>query len=179
VVCIASVPSSGASLKIPSHSDQNNPPAAAQAPQNQLTPSVVNQDETGSLPECYADGAGDYKELNSSICPPSSTSQIVTPQATSSLDGTEEIDEANSTVPLLSPSSYAAVQPNSSLDDNPRTEQARGSNNTTEKAEQSRGGYNKVEKVKQTRGGYNTVEKVEQSRVGYNSTDKPGDNPES
>jgi aquaporin related protein len=70
------------------------PPAPVQTSQNlKLTPSVKRNENSG-LPECYADGAGDYRELSSSVCLLSPIG--VTLQAISSLDVNEEIDETNS-----------------------------------------------------------------------------------
>ena len=102
VASLASVHSGSASIRIPNPSCQKNPPpAAAPTPQNlQLTSSAAKQNKTSELPECYADSAGDYAELNSSIRPLSSTAQIVTLQAISSLDRNEEIGEDN---PAIAP----------------------------------------------------------------------------
>jgi hypothetical protein len=97
------------------------------------------------LPEFYADGAGDYRELNSSVRLLSPTG--VTLQAFSSLDGNEEIGETKSTGLSLSPARSALVQPNSSSPDSTELDQTSGSNSTDEKVEQGRGGYNTAEKV--------------------------------
>ena len=97
VASLASVHFSRSSSRIAIISGQKSPtPAPVQTSQNlKLIPSSVKQNEKSGLPECYADGAGDYRELNSSIRLLSPTG--VTLQAISSLDGNEEIDEANST----------------------------------------------------------------------------------
>jgi hypothetical protein len=153
---------------------KNPPPAPVQTSQDLiLTPSSAQQNEKPALPECYADGAGDYRELNSSVRLLSPTG--VTLQAISSLDGNEEIDETKPTGLALSPARSALVPPNSSSSGNTELDQTSGSNNTDEKVEQGRGGYSTAEKVEQGRGGYNTVEKVEQGRGGYNATDGTGD----
>lgn len=175
VASIASVHFSRSSSRIAIISGQKNPPPApVQTSQNlTLTPSSVKQNEKSGLPECYADGAGDYRELNSSICLLSPTG--VTLQAISSLDGNEEIEGANSAATPLSPAGSSVAQPNPSSPANAESNQASGSNNTDEKVAQGRGGYNTAEKIEQGRGGYNTVEKAEQGRGGYNATDGTGD----
>jgi hypothetical protein len=106
--------------------------------------------------KCYADGAGDYRESNSSIRLLSPTG--VTLQAISSLDGNEEIEGANSIATPISPADSSVAQPNSSSSSNAESDQARGSNNTDEKVEQGRSGHNTAEKVEQGRGGYNAID---------------------
>jgi hypothetical protein len=139
------------------------PPAPVQTSQNLiLTASSVQQNEKSGLPECYADGAGDYRESNSPIRLLSPTG--VTLQAISSLDGNEEIKGVNSIATPLSPTNSSIAQPNSSSSSNTESDQASGSNNTDEKVEQGRGGYNTAEKVEQGRGGYNAID-----RTGHNA----------